>query len=622
MLLASTICAHGEGWTHEAWSFTNTWSSTNAIATNDMFAIKVHQVVTLESSTNYIPAQVLSIAFTGLMSSAGGLWQFGGSEETNSITYTNDFYQSYHPSDYRFANRGLEQTFSITSGVVVTTIQRSETGVVTQVEMDVDTLRCYEAYMACYERVSDINKETFLNNVPFDTRGGGISILSGIKKHFDYRSFVNTGWKITNNAGIVVSWTNYYDAYYYTTNYLGAIESTNYYLDRIPTYYFAKESIFEQCGMPSNWLTGASVSGASYNKYSGPYKNYSFTSGNGNIVETHAKLIVYPSVTNWTEGMIISNQVYRYDGSNVWISGTNGQIVSVVFTNRGYSFSGSYCDTEIKPGFDESDYGWKHFTNFIGMLTVRQSDDVQDNDSGSFLDWSNTAFNLTAYDCFVEYPVTNIADWYQTQASVCTSSNFSYPSYSYFFTYEKDVAYDENEFGLVADNCGAGYNYMLGLFSLIVKAAPRSTPYMPYTNMWPSITYYENRYSIEYIDRDNFMIASGIPASGYTTNKYVQGGITLIENQFVERGGYQCAIASSFDTYWTDISFDEGYLSDTNMHDVGSEFCLAGSIPCVHQVEDGCFPVFKYVNFAKDYDGTHPYRYIYNYATTNGFKYY
>lgn len=346
MLLASTICSRGEGWTPEAWSFTNTWSSTNAIATNNMFAVRVHQVITQQSSTNYIPAQSLQILFTGEMFYAKGLWNFPANSETGMITYTNEYFQKYHPFDYRITNRNIEQTFSITSGVVITTIQRSETGMITQVEMDVDTLRDYELYMAIWERARAIGTYSAITSAMHEvewTHKNNRSNLSEVKEWIERNMQVFCA--LTNSK---TTSSNMYDYSVYLTNK----NNGGYYVTNIPCWKSVNDlgntvdkSVLYSLGFPSNYL--------SYT----PYKQLNTTvSPIGHIYTNYHVMTRYWNITHISND-VITNTIYLYSGLQTNVYGTNNQLISIIITNN-----------NVEHGFTENDYGYYHITNILRKM--------------------------------------------------------------------------------------------------------------------------------------------------------------------------------------------------------------------------------------------------------------
>jgi len=321
-----------------------------------MYAVKVHQVVTQTSTTNYIPAQTLSIVFTGDMSTANGYWTFNGSEETNYVCLTNDFYQSYHPFDYRLTNRNLSQTFSKTSGVVITTIERLESGTVETVKMDVDTLRRYELCMALNERRMTIpNGSFYASGFWKDDRTSIINAKEYIRSYANY--YVNP----TNSSGSGdYDFTSYLSTTYSNTSYGG------YVLNNTTFPMLSISNLLASVGAPTNYLDYT------------PYKHtVPLPTALGRIITNTYSIIQYLTAF-YTNGpdQIITNSVYIYNGSQTNISGTNGQQVTIISTNV------SICN-----GFSENDYGFKYITNLLAKMILHNAN----------TEYSTSSYSLVYY---------------------------------------------------------------------------------------------------------------------------------------------------------------------------------------------------------------------------------
>jgi len=81
------------------------------------------------------------------------------------------------------------------------------------------------------------------------------------------------------------------------------------------------------------------------------------------VVVTNSITNYYPqSVTNFAytydQDEIITNTIYKYDGSTVNLTGTNGQIVSIIYTQ------------ELIGGFTEWDMGYRPITQMLSKLSL------------------------------------------------------------------------------------------------------------------------------------------------------------------------------------------------------------------------------------------------------------
>lgn len=451
ILLASTICSHGAGWTPEAWSFTNSWSATNAIATNQMYAVHTIDVITQESSTNVIPAVDLSdYSFRGWtteeLSDLDAINGFGEA----TLVYTSEYDNAYHPFDYRITNVYSNATvlcgtnsFVIDGGTndLVTSISRTYSGAVVEVQMDVDTLRDYEMYMAVWERARALgtwNTVSNALNMPWHSKGQNViqgygswtnSNLSCVKYWIlmNAPSFINT----TNSSSTS---TNNHDF----TSYIQDRGTGYYYRSSIPAWTVS--NLMVSCGSPTNYFDSTWIR-RPY-KYKVPV-GYEF----GNAVTTTATIIRYPAskwivITNWywfvTNGSsnivvqygtnfvysyeqdeIITNEIYRYDGSTTNLTGTNGQVVSAIYTQGFIS------------GYTEFDLGYRPITSMLSRLVLV---------NGSY-SWSSNGIRYQYYHGATH---TN----YDTYSSMYEDDNYS--NSAFWSTSVSTGSYQ----ALLTKNCG------------------------------------------------------------------------------------------------------------------------------------------------------------------------
>ena len=384
LVLALPSCAFAAGWTPAAWSFTNSWSATNAIATNPMYAVHTIDIITQGSTTNIIPAIDKSgYSFRGWMTEElADLGAINGFGEA-LLVYTSEYDNAHHPFDYRIEDIYSNATvFSATNVFVVdggtneliTEISRTYSGAVVQVSMDVDTLRDYEMYMAVWERAVAISQHVFSTYQYYPQKDNSVYGNWYAKDHRKNLNYVKL-W-INNNFDKFLCLTDSSQTtnspYDFTARFnVLSTSSYAYAHSTVPVWHLS--NLVQHVKIPTNYFKATNYSVRT------PYKIlYPAGESNAASVTTCVKIIRYPAsrfivTTNiygtnqlWTNFVytfepdeIISNDVFLFTGLMTNVSGTNGQMVCVESIN-----------TNVLTGFDDWDYGYKHITNLFSQLIL------------------------------------------------------------------------------------------------------------------------------------------------------------------------------------------------------------------------------------------------------------
>jgi len=555
-----------------------------------MYAVHVTDVITETSTTNYIPAVYASIPVTGTTCKIGSF--YFGQFDTNTITYTNEFKSNYHPFDYRLTNVWTSQTFAVTSGIVAFSIQRTETGGIFQAEMDVDTLRDYELYMAINERQIVLG----YTNFPAWNHKSNRANLATVKA---WLSSVCVNF-IAPTASTVTA-SNQYDF----TIVFDTPKTNGEYYTTLSHLLYTPSNLSLSCGSPTNYLTIT------------PYKHLTpSVVPFGESVTTTVSIIRYPSDTNASPDAIRTNTVYLYNGTTTNVTGTNDQIVSV-----------SVQMTNTLSGFTEDDYGYKNITNLFAKLIILPEENLTWSGSWSYTRMSQyynvyystykELFNETDYSSWeyfpivgTNYPISASGPSADINGGIDTTDFKSWEEYDLLFSTTSEIESVYNyEFSEYISCSSATNQTISGIWYTKILASMNSTTLYTYVDNIGTPEIYADDFEYTYSAYRGIINSELITNANQTIITKVDASniIIHVENAFGLRPGVKIL-------YYSD---DGGvtYNCLQEKKDDGASY----------SVGDNCLVFAEYDDYKASFivSGIGYDKYaIKNYAVTNGFRYY
>ena len=367
-ILAVTLCSLAcslscsAGWDTNAWPSTEVYRfvvSTNEdhrVASTNLWARRHEIIFSQDSTTNYIPAVSSLDACWDLYHLSNGYvpWFFDprlsgiaiAAAVTNTRAWTNTFYDKIAadvPANvvaswiFPPGGWGLPATSTATfvmGGITQTahTVCHSHitTGVVLSIKLDAADVWAMDCYQARMERWRMLN--------PQDDPTAGYPYPAYYSFDLSQRPVYYKSARenlIAHKAWISDNATSFLDP---AADQIAALSNTADFA------YLTLTGLLSSAGAPTNYLTYT------------PWRELSGQGiGEGHVVTSSFTIAAAPGET-------VTNTVSDYCGNAVDISGTNGQVVSIVCTN-----------TDVQAGYSTLDYGWKYAREIVNPLVIVKS---------------------------------------------------------------------------------------------------------------------------------------------------------------------------------------------------------------------------------------------------------